>query len=86
MTSIGVIKYEFSKWLEKNQLPDQGLRVTTIQHFFRDIRIKLVLAMSEAGAPPEAIRAKGISENMVRKYYRNRRLAEAVMKNDELEV
>ena len=89
MLNKDVIRYQWQKWLKEKYLilePDDGLRVTTVINYFRDMRIKIILSMSEAGAPPDAILAKGISSNMVRKYYNNRELAEAVLEYNRKET
>ena len=87
MLNRDVIWAEWSKWLADNY-PfdlDDGLRITTVMDYFRDIRIEIILNMSEAGAPPDAILAKGISNNMVKKYYNNRELAEKVLTHSRKE-
>lgn len=81
MLNFDVARAEWTKWLKANAFSDRGLRVTTVTNYFRDMRIKIILSMSAAGASPDEIMAKGISGNMVRKYYNNSELANAVLKN-----
>lgn len=87
MLNRDVIWAEWNKWLAGNYSfdLDDGLRITTVMDYFRDIRIEIILNMSEAGAPPDAILAKGISNNMVKKYYNNRELAEKVLAHSRKE-
>lgn len=79
LTNREVIKSEWQKWLVKKQLQDRDIRVTTVINYFRTLRIRLIISMQDAGASPDEIMARGISRNMVSKYYGDRQLAENVI-------
>ena len=79
MMNRDVEREEWSKWLRRNHIAERDLRTTTVNDYFRNIRIKIILEMSEGGAPVDAILARGISYNMIRKYYGNRELAETIL-------
>ena len=80
LTNLNVIKTEWSNWLRKQGIEDPGLRVTTVIEYFRALRIKLIRSMADKGASPNEIMARGMSRNMVNKYYNNPALAENVIK------
>ena len=69
-----------------NGIHFKEVRVTTVIDYFRNKRIRLILAMSAAGASPDEIMARGISYNMVHKYYNNPKLANTVMARFEKEM
>ena len=79
LTNREVIKAEWEKWPLKKRMKDPDLRVTTIINYFRTLRIRLIISMQDAGASPDEIMARGISRNMVYKYFSNRELAEKVI-------
>ena len=89
MCNINVIREEWEKWVEQFGLfhLKGKIRVTTVIEYFRTKRIQMIIAMEDAGASPDEIRAHGISYNMVKKYYGNREFAERMIElfNKEIE-
>lgn len=80
LTNREVIRIEWEKWLRKKHLRNRQIRITTVIDYFRMLRIRLIIAMQDAGASPDEIMARGISRNMVYKYFNNRELAENIIK------
>lgn len=79
LTNLDTITQAFSEWLDEMHYAKVRPGYTIIRDYFRDIRIKKILRMEKAGAPPEAIMAKGISRAMVTKYYGNPKYAAKVL-------
>ena len=79
LTNKDVIRKAWREWTIINGIHFREVRVTTVIDYFRNKRIRLILAMSAAGASPDEIMARGISYNMVHKYYNNPKLANTVM-------
>lgn len=69
MMNRDVIKSEWCKWLKEKGTQDTDPLTETVIHYFRKIRIEIILEMTEGGATMDMILARGISYNMVRKYY-----------------
>ena len=86
LTNRDVIRKAWKGWITANGIPFRDVRVTTIIDYFRNKRIRLILAMSAAGASPDEILARGISYNMVHKYYNNPDLANTVMARFDKEM
>lgn len=86
LTNRDVIRKTWKEWVTANGIPFRDVRVTTIIDYFRNKRIRLILAMSAAGASPDEIMARGISYNMVHKYYNNPKLANTVMARFDKEM
>ena len=86
LTNRDVIRKAWKEWITANGIPFRDVRVTTIIDYFRNKRIRLILAMSAAGASPDEIMARGISYNMVHKYYNNPKLANTVMARFDKEM
>lgn len=86
LTNRDVIRKAWKEWITANGIPFRDVRVTTIIDYFRNKRIRLILAMSAAGASPDEIMARGISYNMVHKYYNNPNLANTVMARFDKEM
>ena len=86
MTNKDIIRKAWEEWLGIEAIFVRDVRVTTVIEYFRNKRIRLILAMSAAGASPDEIMARGISYNMVRKYYNNPKLAKIVMARFEKEM
>lgn len=86
LTNKDIIRKAWEEWLGIEAIFVRDVRVTTVIEYFRNKRIRLILAMSAAGASPDEIMARGISYNMVRKYYNNPKLAKTVMARFEKEM
>lgn len=86
LTNKDVIRKAWREWTIINGIHFREVRVTTVIDYFRNKRIRLILAMSAAGASPDEIMARGISYNMVHKYYNNPKLANTVMARFEKEM
>ena len=86
LTNKDVIRKAWREWTIINGIHFREVRVTTVIDYFRNKRIRLILAMSAAGASPDEIMARGISYSMVHKYYNNPKLANTVMARFEKEM
>lgn len=69
LCNLDTIKKYFAEMLKELHMPGQHFRTTDVQHFFRDKRIEFIKAEKAIGAPVDYLRAKGISEHMINKYY-----------------
>lgn len=86
LTNMDTARAEWNKWLLAHSITYRELRVSTVIDYFRNKRIKMILSMVDAGASPDEILARGISYNMVHKYYNNSELAHTVMARFEKEM
>lgn len=86
LTNRDIIRKAWKEWMASNGIYFRDVRVTTVIEYFRNKRIRIILAMSAAGASPDEIMARGISYNMVHKYYNNPNLAKTVMARFEKEM
>lgn len=81
MMNKDIIKAEWNKWLEGEYTPDVEILTNEVIFYFRKIRIEIILEMTEGGATMDMILARGISYNMVRKYYGKTELMQKILES-----